>query len=85
MPSPVNKKFPLRLFAMLLAGDYLSFSLLSLLPNIGEGVARWSLTARVERGPSEAARSTNKKDCRVTPSPPLTLVLPPPYNVSSYG
>src|SRR6185436_18283960 len=52
---------------------------------IREGVTRLSLTARVERGPSQGARSASKKDCRVIPSPPLTPLLPRPYNSLSCG
>jgi hypothetical protein len=105
----------------------LSFSSLIPLPLYWRGVARWSSTARVERGPSQGARSGSTGAMRVScrsfffplflpvlkgavkvaldcahrtstvsscafceqgghlaaPSPPLTPVLPPPYNVDS--
>ena len=46
------------------------------------GVARLSFTARVQRGPSEAARCASKKDGLMTPLPflPLTDPLPPVYD-----
>jgi len=55
---------------------FLSFFLLLLLLGIG-GVARWSLTERVERGPSEAARSASKKGCRAAPSALASHSSPP--------
>lgn len=50
------------------------------------GAARLSFTARIERGPSEGARSASKKDGLadplILPLPHLTLrPLPQPFNV----
>ena len=52
-----------------------------LVPHLG-GWADWSPTARVERGPSEAARSANTGDRSGYP-PPLWNFSPPLWNSSS--
>ena len=46
-----------------------------------EGVARWSLTARVERAPLHRARSASKKGCRAAPSRPCIPIC----TVKLYG
>ncbi len=50
-----------------------------------EGVGRWSSTARIEGPPLYRGASASTEDHLAAPAPPLTPVLPRPYNTLSSG